>query len=69
MEGPLSNTPTNQEPQENTPVSTEVVPEEKTINLYPLIRHMFLIVCILLTITIILFLIYQNGKSLYDKGL
>jgi hypothetical protein len=41
----------------------------ETVNIYPIIRHAFLTLCVLLAIAIILFLIYQNGKSIYDKGL
>ncbi|MCF7843556.1 hypothetical protein K9M47_01515 [Candidatus Gracilibacteria bacterium] len=40
-----------------------------SINIYPTIRHLFLILCILLTAAIIIFLIYQNGKSIYDQGI
>ena len=43
--------------------------ENTAINVYPLVRHLFLTMCILLTVTIILFLVYQNGKSIYDKGI
>jgi hypothetical protein len=38
------------------------------VNVYPIVRHLFLTLCILLAIAIILFLIYQNGKSIYVKG-
>lgn len=57
--------------QENITQITENIEEENsnTVNLYPIIRHIFLTLCILLSISIILFLIYQNGKSIYAKGL
>jgi Na+/H+ antiporter NhaC len=53
------------------PVSTEtnVDTEKNEVNIYPTIRHLVLIICALLTIAIILFLFYQNGKSIYDNGL
>ncbi len=53
------------------PISTEVIEEEnqKEVNAYPIIRHAFLILCVVLIISIILFLFYQNGKSIYDNGL
>ena len=38
-------------------------------NIYPALRRTFLIVCVLLTILIALFLIYQNGKSIYESGI
>ena len=38
-------------------------------NLYPVVRHIFLIVCILASLAIIVFLLYQNGKSIYDNGI
>lgn len=43
--------------------------DNDSINIYPIFRHVFLTLCILLAMSIILFLIYQNGKSIYDKGL
>lgn len=43
--------------------------ENTVVNIYPIIRHIFLTICILLTVIIILFLVYQNGKSIYDKGI
>lgn len=43
--------------------------ESTAINIYPIVRHLFLTICILLAIAIILFLMYQNGKSIYDKGI
>lgn len=48
----------------------EIVTEDvDTVNVYPIVRHLFLTLCILLAIAIILFLIYQNGKSIYVKGI
>ena len=38
-------------------------------NLYPIVRHFFLIVCILAFVAIIALLFYQNGKSIYDNGI
>jgi hypothetical protein len=59
--------------QENNTVKMEEIVETEedstTVNLYPVIRHAFLTLCILLAVAIILFLIYQNGKSIYDKGI
>jgi hypothetical protein len=69
METTLPTTPIEQAPQENTAVPVESINDENAINIYPIIRHMFLIVCVLLTVSIILFLLYQNGRSLYDKGI
>lgn len=57
--------------QVNIDVLETAMSQEDTneTNLYPVIRHVFLTLCILLTVSIILFLIYQNGKSIYDKGI
>ena len=52
-----------------TPQTTGNNDEANTLNLYPIIRHLFLTLCILLAVAIILFLMYQNGKSIYDKGI
>ena len=38
-------------------------------NLYPTIRTVLLSLCVILTISLVLFLIYQNGKSLYANGI
>lgn len=38
-------------------------------NIYPMARHLLLIVAIAFGVSIILFLIHQNGKSIYDNGL
>lgn len=65
MDTPLSNEQTVQ----NTTEIEETLEESGKLNIYPIIRHLFLIVCILLAISIILFLIYQNGKSIYVKGI
>lgn len=62
-------------PQEGTQaaplVQPDIVNQEKVevINVYPTIRHLILIICALLAVAIILFLFYQNGKSIYDNGI
>lgn len=38
-------------------------------NLYPTVRRIFLNVAILFALSVILFLIYQNGKSIYEHGI
>ena len=38
-------------------------------NIYPSVRHTLLIACVLLTFCIIIFLIHQNGKSIYENGI
>ena len=49
---------------------TDIPPEEiEVVNIYPAVRHLFLTLCVILAVSIILFLFYQNGKSIYDKGL
>ena len=58
-----------QESLSQTEETTTNSTDSSEVNIYPIIRHIFLTLCILLTISIILFLIYQNGKSIYDKGI
>jgi hypothetical protein len=65
MEIPLN----NQEPATYDQENTVIEDDSTTVNVYPIIRHLFLTLCILLSIAIILFLIYQNGKSIHDKGI
>ncbi len=40
-----------------------------TKNLYPAVRHIMLVVCVLFFIVLTLFLVHQNGKSIYDNGI
>lgn len=47
----------------------DAVEEVVEINLFPMFRHLFLTICILFTLAIIAFLIYQNGKNIYDNGI
>ncbi len=47
----------------------ETSPVHHTKNLYPIVRHVLLVICILFSITLILLLMHQNGKSIYDNGL
>lgn len=60
---------------ETTTPQTEIVEEVieegevRELNLHKVFRHFILISCILLAISIIIFLIYQNGKSIYDQGI
>lgn len=38
-------------------------------NIYPAVRHILLVVTLAFALSVIVFLIYQNGKSIYDHGL
>lgn len=42
---------------------------EGHINLYPFLRKLFFWACIIVFLLVILFLVYQNGKSIYDNGI
>ena len=66
METEKNNQP---QPPETLEKQGEDTAVEDEINVYPTIRHVFLILCILLTIAIIVFLFYQNGSSIYDNGI
>ncbi len=41
--------------------------EEK--NIYPYLRKSILVICVLIAVGVLIFLIYQNGKSIYVNGL
>jgi hypothetical protein len=56
-----------QETEENT--STELNKPDKDINLYPTIRTVTIAVLVIVFIFLVLFLIYQNGKSIYVNGI
>ena len=55
--------------QPTQPLEQEVVEHHHTRNLYPVVRHIFLVTAVLCALSIIVFLMYQNGKSIYDNGL
>jgi hypothetical protein len=42
---------------------------DKKINIYPYVRTSILTLCVLLGIGIILFLMYINGKILYENSI
>lgn len=44
-------------------------PYSEDVNLYPTLRTTILILCVLLAVSIAIFLIYQNGKTIYANGL
>jgi hypothetical protein len=55
-------------------IIVSATPEGKPIihhtrNLYPVVRHTILIVLILLFSALIIFLMIQNGKSIYENGI
>lgn len=50
-----------------TPEGMPVIHHTK--NLYPVVRHTILVAVVLLFITLIIFLMHQNGKSIYDNGI
>jgi hypothetical protein len=61
------------QPQTNTapavaPIGGENIYHTET-NVYPSLRTTFLVILILISLCIIFFLIYQNGKSIYANGL
>jgi hypothetical protein len=66
-----TNTPlANQEENQASSPQGEVLPATHPIkNIYPVTRHFMLIVLTLLAFTIIIFLIYQNGRSIYENGI
>lgn len=61
------------QPSQIYEASTQPTSEKNTFhqkrNIYPLVRHVFIIAVALATVSIVIFLIYQNGQSIYDKGL
>jgi len=82
MEPTLSNNTTTEEKEttssEKIAVSASQQPESvivhheahhHTQNLYPRARHIILVSLVLFSIALIIFLMHQNGKSIYDNGL
>ena len=55
--------------QQNPLVSPEAPIESLKKNIYPTMRHLLLVALVFLTFLFIVFLILQNGKSIYDHGL
>ena len=60
---------TPSETPEKNPIGDETSNPHTKKNLYPFIRHIFLIACICACVAIFIFLFYQNGKSIYDNGI
>jgi hypothetical protein len=52
-----------------TPTLEAPFPVHHKKNIYPTARHFLLIISVLLALCVIIFLIHQNGKSIYDNGL
>lgn len=55
-------------------VSTEQAPKDAPVthhtkNLYPTVRHTILVIVVIFFVALILFLMHQNGKSIYDNGI
>lgn len=53
---------------QGTPLTTPPPSTHHLKNVYPTMRHIILVVSILLAIAVIMFLIHQNGKSIYEHG-
>jgi hypothetical protein len=55
----------------NDTQNTQLAPvqeTEKEVNLFPILRSILLIVAVIFSIGIILYLLYLNGKSVYENG-
>ena len=68
MDTPLQQPSTSQEHIINPP-HDKVSSVSEEVNVYPLMRNILLVVSVLFAISIILLLIYQNGKSIYENGI
>lgn len=65
-------TSSNQTQEVQGGVAQIVVPStpfHKKINLYPSLRHILLVILVILGFTLVLFLMHQNGKSIYENGI
>lgn len=58
-----------QTPQQNQQTVSKETNPHHVKNIYPTMRHFILTILILLGIFVILFLIHQNGKSIYENGI
>ncbi|MBP6888401.1 MAG: hypothetical protein KBC21_01740 [Candidatus Pacebacteria bacterium] len=55
---------------QNIPENVTSGAQEKTKkNIYPFVMHFFLISLVLFVFFLLLFVIYHNGKSIYENGL
>lgn len=59
------------ESKASTPISAAQItnPQHQKKNLYPAVRHILLVICVLFALAFIVFLMHQNGKSIYDNGI
>lgn len=55
--------------EELSPAATSADTAPGSKNIYPFVRKLFFISCIILFFILIIFLIYYNGKSIYDNGI
>lgn len=62
MENNTSSTPTPE-------IVTQKLEEKPKKNLYPFVRHLFFGSIALLVFLILVYLVYYNGKSIYENGL
>lgn len=54
-------------------IHPEIAPQETQPhikkNAYPVVRHILIVAFVLFALSIMIFLIHQNGKSIYDNGI
>ncbi len=63
---PPTDTTTAQGNSEQTGVSDTKTTKK---NVYPFVRRILIISLVLFTLSVLIFLIYQNGESLYENGI
>ena len=62
----------NISPASSGEVTTSTAPLQEPYykkNIYPSLRHILLVSFVIMCMALILFLMHQNGKSIYDNGL
>jgi hypothetical protein len=59
----------SQIPSDSLPVIEKVSTVHLVKNIYPIARQIILVTCIIFSICLIIFLMQQNGKSIYDNGI
>lgn len=69
MENPLSTEALLENTSEIKKTEESIASEQGIVRPHQKSRHIFLIILVFLTVAVILFLIYQNGKSIYDEGI
>ncbi|MFA5132197.1 MAG: hypothetical protein WC444_02605 [Candidatus Paceibacterota bacterium] len=62
-------TTTNEQTPSLSRAPVQEIAVTKEVNIYPVMRTILLVVFLVLVVCVALFVIYHNGKSIYERGI